>query len=108
MSLNRTGPIGYGLAALKAPTPLGAFFIRRSALGRKRTLHHGVHLGVLTLSDQAETMTRQCLRNTIRCPLPHHPCGPMRKRPPGIDGLAASTLQLPPGAWLTVLDCLCA
>jgi tRNA pseudouridine32 synthase/23S rRNA pseudouridine746 synthase len=32
----------------------------------------------------------------------------MRKRPPGIDGLAASTLQLPPGAWTTVLDCLCA
>src|SRR5688572_13803008 len=31
----------------------------------------------------------------------------MRKRPPGIDGLAASTLQLPPGTWLTVLDCLC-
>lgn len=28
-------------------------------------------------------------------------------RPPGIDGLAASTLQLPPGAWPTVLDCLC-
>lgn len=32
----------------------------------------------------------------------------MRKRPPNIDGLAASTLQLPPGAWPTVLDCLCA
>ena len=32
----------------------------------------------------------------------------MRKRPPGIDGLAASTLQLPPGAWSTVLDGLCA
>ena len=31
----------------------------------------------------------------------------MRKRPPNIDGLAASTLQLPPGAWPTVLDCLC-
>jgi tRNA pseudouridine32 synthase/23S rRNA pseudouridine746 synthase len=31
----------------------------------------------------------------------------MRKRPPGIDGLAASTLQLPPGPWATVLDCLC-
>ncbi len=31
----------------------------------------------------------------------------MRKRPPSIDGLAASTLQLPPGAWSTVLDCLC-
>ncbi|OGT59765.1 MAG: pseudouridine synthase [Gammaproteobacteria bacterium RIFCSPHIGHO2_12_FULL_63_22] len=31
----------------------------------------------------------------------------MRKRPPHIDGLAASTLQLPPGAWPTVLDCLC-
>jgi tRNA pseudouridine32 synthase/23S rRNA pseudouridine746 synthase len=30
----------------------------------------------------------------------------MRKRPPSIDGLAASTLQLPPGAWATVLDCL--
>lgn len=27
---------------------------------------------------------------------------------PGIDGLAASTLQLPPGPWPTVLDCLCA
>src|SRR5690606_18642005 len=27
---------------------------------------------------------------------------------PGIDGLAASTLQLPPGPWATVLDCLCA
>lgn len=31
----------------------------------------------------------------------------MRKRPPHIDGLPASTLQLPPGAWTTVLDCLC-
>ena len=31
----------------------------------------------------------------------------MRKRPPTIDGLAASTLQLPPGTWPTVLDCLC-
>jgi tRNA pseudouridine32 synthase/23S rRNA pseudouridine746 synthase len=31
----------------------------------------------------------------------------MKKRPPSIDGLAASTLQLPPGAWPTVLDCLC-
>ena len=28
-------------------------------------------------------------------------------RPPSIDGLAASTLQLPAGAWPTVLDCLC-
>lgn len=27
-------------------------------------------------------------------------------RPPDIDGLAASTLQLPPCAWPTVLDCL--
>lgn len=31
----------------------------------------------------------------------------MRKRPAAIDGLAASTLQLPPGSWPTVLDCLC-
>ena len=31
----------------------------------------------------------------------------MRKRPPVIDGLAASTLQLPSGAWPSVLDCLC-
>jgi len=31
----------------------------------------------------------------------------MRKPPPPLDGLAASTLQLPPGAWATVLDCLC-
>lgn len=31
----------------------------------------------------------------------------MRKRPPELDGLAASTLQLPPGNWMTVLDCLC-
>jgi tRNA pseudouridine32 synthase/23S rRNA pseudouridine746 synthase len=31
----------------------------------------------------------------------------MRRRPPGLDGLAASTLQLPPGPWPTVLDCLC-
>ncbi|HEX5693965.1 MAG TPA: pseudouridine synthase [Arenimonas sp.] len=31
----------------------------------------------------------------------------MHKRPPTIDGLAASTLQLPPGPWRTVLDCLC-
>ncbi|MEO8742078.1 MAG: pseudouridine synthase [Lysobacteraceae bacterium] len=31
----------------------------------------------------------------------------MRKCPPSIDGLAASTLQLPPGAWSSVLDCLC-
>jgi tRNA pseudouridine32 synthase/23S rRNA pseudouridine746 synthase len=33
---------------------------------------------------------------------------PMRTPPPTIDGLAASTLQLPPGPWPTVLDCLCA
>ena len=31
----------------------------------------------------------------------------MRKHPPTIDGLAASTLQLPAGTWPTVLDCLC-
>ena len=31
----------------------------------------------------------------------------MRKHPPIIDGLAASTLQLPPGTWPAVLDCLC-
>jgi len=31
----------------------------------------------------------------------------MRFRPPRIDGLAPSTLQLPPGPWATVLDCLC-
>ena len=31
----------------------------------------------------------------------------MRKRPPTIDGLAAGTLQLPPGPWTSVLDCLC-
>jgi tRNA pseudouridine32 synthase/23S rRNA pseudouridine746 synthase len=31
----------------------------------------------------------------------------MRKRPAAVDGLAASTLQLPPGSWPTVLDCLC-
>lgn len=31
----------------------------------------------------------------------------MRNRPPSIDGLAASTLQLPRGSWATVLDCLC-
>lgn len=31
----------------------------------------------------------------------------MRNRPPAIDGVAASTLQLPPGTWPTVLDCLC-
>src|SRR4249919_853027 len=31
----------------------------------------------------------------------------MRQRPPSIDGLAASTLHLPPGAWPAVLDCLC-
>jgi tRNA pseudouridine32 synthase/23S rRNA pseudouridine746 synthase len=31
----------------------------------------------------------------------------MRSHPPSIDGLAASTVQLPPGPWRTVLDCLC-
>ena len=31
----------------------------------------------------------------------------MRQRLPPIDGLPASTLQLPPGTWPTVLDCLC-
>jgi tRNA pseudouridine32 synthase/23S rRNA pseudouridine746 synthase len=31
----------------------------------------------------------------------------VRRRPPAIDGLAASTLQLPPGPWATVLDGLC-
>ena len=31
----------------------------------------------------------------------------MRNLPPAIDGLAASTFQLPSGAWPTVLDCLC-
>ncbi len=33
---------------------------------------------------------------------------PLAKPPPSIDGLAASSLQLPPGNWPTVLDCLCA
>ena len=28
-------------------------------------------------------------------------------KPPAVDGLAPSTLQLPPGPWLTVLDALC-
>lgn len=31
-----------------------------------------------------------------------------RRRPPAIDGLAPSTLQLPPGPWVTVLEGLCA
>jgi len=31
----------------------------------------------------------------------------LRKQLPTIDGLAASTLQLPPGTWPAVLDCLC-
>jgi tRNA pseudouridine32 synthase/23S rRNA pseudouridine746 synthase len=31
----------------------------------------------------------------------------VRKHLPAIDGLAPSTLQLPPGVWPTVLDCLC-
>ena len=31
----------------------------------------------------------------------------MRYRPPTLDGLTASRLQLPPGPWPTVLDCLC-
>lgn len=31
----------------------------------------------------------------------------MRQRPPTLDGLSASTLQLPPGPWPTVLDGLC-
>jgi tRNA pseudouridine32 synthase/23S rRNA pseudouridine746 synthase len=31
----------------------------------------------------------------------------MRQRPPTLDGLPASTLQLPPGPWPTVLDGLC-
>jgi tRNA pseudouridine32 synthase/23S rRNA pseudouridine746 synthase len=30
----------------------------------------------------------------------------MRMGPPAIDGLAASTLQLPPGTWPSVLECL--
>ncbi len=33
--------------------------------------------------------------------------GNMSRRPPNIDGLAASTLQLPAGTWVSVLDCLC-
>ncbi|MGL6290623.1 MAG: pseudouridine synthase, partial [Silanimonas sp.] len=32
----------------------------------------------------------------------------MRIRPPSVDGLAPSALQLPPGPWVTVLDALCA
>ena len=32
----------------------------------------------------------------------------MKPAAPAIDGLAASTLQLPPGSWVTVLDGLCA
>jgi tRNA pseudouridine32 synthase/23S rRNA pseudouridine746 synthase len=32
----------------------------------------------------------------------------MRRRPAAIDGLTASSLQLPPGPWATVLDALCA
>jgi tRNA pseudouridine32 synthase/23S rRNA pseudouridine746 synthase len=31
-----------------------------------------------------------------------------RRRPPAIDGLAPSTLQLPPGRWATVMEGLCA
>ena len=31
----------------------------------------------------------------------------MQVRPPSIDGLTASTLQLPQGSWSSVLDCLC-
>jgi tRNA pseudouridine32 synthase/23S rRNA pseudouridine746 synthase len=31
----------------------------------------------------------------------------MPTRPASVDGLAASTLQLPPGTWTSVLDCLC-
>lgn len=31
----------------------------------------------------------------------------MRTRPPAADGLAASTVQLPPGDWTSVLDFLC-
>lgn len=33
---------------------------------------------------------------------------PAQKTPPSSDGIAASRLQLPPGPWATVLDCLCA
>jgi len=29
------------------------------------------------------------------------------QRPPGLEGLAASTLQLPQGDWATIIDCLC-
>jgi tRNA pseudouridine32 synthase/23S rRNA pseudouridine746 synthase len=32
----------------------------------------------------------------------------VRRRPPSINGLSASTLELPPGPWATVLDALCA
>ena len=32
----------------------------------------------------------------------------VRRRPPAIDGLAASTLQLPPGQWGSLIDGLCA
>ncbi len=32
--------------------------------------------------------------------------GLRKRRPPAIEGLGASTLQLPQGAWTTVLDCL--
>ena len=32
----------------------------------------------------------------------------VRRRPPAIDGLAASTLQLPPGEWASLIDGLCA
>ncbi len=32
----------------------------------------------------------------------------LRRRPPAIDGLAPSTLQLPPGEWPSLLDGLCA
>ncbi len=31
----------------------------------------------------------------------------MKTRPPSIDGLAASKVQLPPGPWPTILSCLC-
>ena len=34
--------------------------------------------------------------------------GAVRNRPPAIEGLAASRLQLPPGPWATVLEGLCA
>jgi tRNA pseudouridine32 synthase/23S rRNA pseudouridine746 synthase len=62
--------------------------------------------GAFFLERSIQRIVEQLPMRSIHPPRHWHTAR-MHQRPPPIDGLAASTLQLPPGPWPTVLDCLC-